>query len=139
MTPLKDCMMIAYLLDYTGEVIDGYPVMVDLRYIGEFLTEEAGMRDFIETGYVMQAQDWPLHNYPECLCGDTCEGDTHYLLQLGADDFTVGDEDWEEWELAVHKPCLPGFFELLTGGVFIADQEDWLRYRDDPLPLDRWR
>ena len=138
MTPLDKCIMIAYRCDYKGSPYDGYPVWVDLRDVREFLVSEAAIHNFFLSGYLMQPQDWPAPDYPECLCGLPVEGDDHFLLQLGADDLTVGEEDWAEWEIGLHLHCMPGFFEVLTGGRFIGDREEEVAYRDDPVPVDIW-
>lgn len=133
MTPFEQCILIAWQCDYRGEKYDGYPVLVELDNLSEFLSMELGIYQFRHSDILMVPEDWPVTEYPTCLCGHGCLGDDHFILQLGdGEDQDIEDLYWPEWSISLHKTCMPGFFELITGGKFIEDKEEWLGNRDDP-------
>lgn len=139
MTPFEKCCMIAYRCNEVGEVQmdDDEPVVldVDLRDPYGFISSELGFVDFnAPDGFIMCPEDWPSPPYPECICGDSCFGAHHYVLQWGDADDDVDADDWAEWQIAVHPECLATFFEYILGAEEMGywDRDEWTSSRDEP-------
>ena len=138
MTPFEKCCMIAYRCHDLGVVeFDGQdPLVLDIDiedpYV--FLSGELGFVDFTHEDQIMCPEDWPSPPYPECVCGDSVAGGKHYVLQWGDADDDIDEEDWAEWQVALHPECLLSFFEFIYGTEeeWFWDREEWEATRDIP-------
>jgi len=141
MTSFEKCCMIAYICDSDGEALvdeDGDPIVydIDLQNPYDFVAGQVGITDMEipDGGHIMCPDDWPQPSYPECICGDYVFGDDHYVLQWGDQDDCVEEEDWAEWQCALHAGCLSTFFEYIRGAeeFGVWDREEWYMHRDTP-------
>lgn len=135
MTPFEQCVLTVNkrLIDWKP-VDNNWPIVLPWGELGEFMRSEFGIYEFIDTGYIMSPDDWPVNEDRICMCGDVAGDDVHYLLQYGADnEYEMGMTCWVEWEMWMHTQCVPGFIEMITGGTFYEDVHDWMAYRDDPM------
>lgn len=130
----KCCLTVSKRMIDWEPVDDSWPIILPWEMIGDFLRNEFGIYEFIETDYILAPDEWPVNEDMVCMCGKPACDDIHYLLQYGRDnDPYMGQPYWVEWEMWVHPYCLPGFFEMITGGTFYEDECEWMGYRDDPM------
>lgn len=111
---------------------DDWPIVISWEEIGDLLRNEFEVYDFYPGENWLDPRDWPIIPESQCLCGHDIEpGEVYYRICYGEAGRKI-DRSWVEWEIRLHPHCVPGFFELITGGAFFEDHNDYLSRRDVP-------